>query len=154
MTFRWLQMDPGELKFIEAYAKTLEWFWRHLSFPGLWEVAVVWGVSGAWTASLHFPIRSLAQTNEWDDCEAEAGFCAVQWPYAEPWVISMQTACLSLLDYMCYPENTQQCLSWKKNLAGNSSLFLLGRGRDGTDWRSPTSLIAGMGGGVATGWLY
>lgn len=62
-------------------------------------------------ASLHFPIGSLAQTSEWDDCEAEAGFCAGQRPYAEPRVISMQLVCLSLLDYICYPENTQLCFS-------------------------------------------
>lgn len=96
------------------------------------------GVTVTQTASLHFPIRSLAQTNEWDDCKAEAGFHADQRPYAEPWVISLQPACISLLDYICYPENTQQCFRKKEKKRvqqkGNG-LYLLGRERVATDWR-------------------
>jgi hypothetical protein len=126
--------------------KTVESFGMHFSSPSLWDAAVVWGVTVAQTASLHFSIRSLAQTNEWDDCGAEAGFCAGKEPYAEPQVISMQPACLSLLDCFCYPENTQQYFrEKKKSPAGNNRLFLLCRERGGTGLKSHTSLIAGIG---------
>lgn len=84
----------------------------------------------AQTTLLHFPFRSLAQTNEWDDCKAEAGFHAGQRPYAEPRIISMLLACISLLDYICY----NSVLAKKKNQE-NNGVFLLGRERVATDWR-------------------